>query len=78
MEIGQEVRVEWLDAKMWGSAWADKSDMEEVELPLCTSRGKVLKIDENMVLLLQSETNGDVGNLIGIPQGCIKKVEELE
>lgn len=75
---GKEVKITWIDAKMWGSAWLD-NDIESFELPISRSRGLVAKETDEMILLLQSDTNdGLKANLIGIPKGCIKGIKELK
>ena len=79
IKIGQEVRIKWVDAKMWGAGWLNLEDLSQFKLPICISRGKLVKKDNEMLLLNQNETDdGAIGNLIGIPKGCIKEIEELE
>ena len=79
IEIGQEVLVKWLDAKMWGAGWFSEEQVETMELPLIESRGQVQRVTDDMLLLRQSSTedNNDSGNLVGIPRGCIKEIKEL-
>ena len=76
--IGKEVRITWVDAKMWGSGWTNE-ELDSFKLPVGTSRGLVAKETDEMILLLQSDMDdGDRANLIGIPKGCIKKIKVLK
>lgn len=75
--LGKVLRVEWVDAKTWANAWVAEDEIEEFYLPEITSRGMVIKETQGAIYLVQSESEDEYSNLIGIPKGCITDIKEI-
>ena len=78
--VGKELRITWVDAKMWGNAWMDNDEVSDMRLPVCRSRGLVVKDTEEMILLAQNDSKDGIpySNLTAIPKGCILNTQVLK
>ena len=75
--LGKVLRVEWVDAKTWANAWVAEDEIEEFHLPEITSRGLVIKETQGAIYLVQSESEDEYSNLVGIPKGSITDIKEI-
>jgi len=69
--------IKWVDAKTWSNDWVDADDLEGFELPMCESRGAVIKEDSSSIFLAQTTSDEENRNIIGIPKGCILKRKKI-
>jgi len=72
------VEVEWHDA-ISTSEWTDRANMPHVTV--CISRGWVMANDKRKITLaatLQVENGDQVGEVLSIPRGMVKKIRQLK
>ena len=72
------VEIHWDDAAS-SSEWRKRDELPTVMG--CVTRGWLLYEDDNQVTLaatLQKVNDGEVGELISIPQGMVKKMKRLK
>jgi len=69
--------IKWIDAKTWSNAWLDNDDVPNLKLPICESRGELIKEDSVSIFLAQSKSEDEYRNIIGIPKGCILKQRKI-
>ena len=67
--------VKWIDAKTWTNDWLE--DLEIFKLPVCESRGVIIKEDDEAIFLAQTVSEGDYRNIIGILKASIKAEVEI-
>ena len=69
--------IKWVDAKTWSNDWLDSHDISSFELPMCESRGVLIKEDKDSIFLAQTTSEDENRNIIGIHKGCIKKIKKI-
>jgi hypothetical protein len=72
------VRVEWWDTSGSREAWLDKEDAAALRPVLCHTVGTVLYRSKAVLVLAATVgEHGQVGDVIAIPMGCVKRVRRL-
>jgi len=69
--------IKWVDAQTWSNAWVDTADILGLKLPVCESRGEVIKEDATAIYLAQTTSENELRNIIGIPKGFILKRKKI-
>ena len=78
LKIGEWVRINWEDAKVYDPGWVDKNKLDEKhDIAACITVGIVVKRDRKQVILAMSAGKNDeeVGTTMAIPLGWITEVE---
>ena len=75
--LGKVLKVTWIDARTWANCWVVEDEIDEFYLREIVSRGSVIKETQQAIYLMQSESEDEYSNLIGIPKGCITDIKEI-
>ena len=70
------MKIVWYDAKMWGNAWFDESEVSELHCPLTRTEGLWAGEDEVTLRIAQNRSGGFMSNIIVIPKSCIVERED--
>lgn len=76
--LGKVLKVTWIDARTWANAWIIEDEIDKFYLRQVVSRGCVIKETQEAIYLMQSESEDEYSNLIGIPKGCISDIREIQ
>jgi hypothetical protein len=70
------VKVTWEDSGTDNQVWVNKDDFAD-ELGLCESVGFLVKKTNKVVVIAQSTSDTQYGNVLVIPRKMVRKVSDL-
>ena len=71
----KKVHVTWIDSAAAARQWIDKEELMTVAV--CSSVGFLLERTRRHILIAQSYSDTQYGQVLVIPAGCIRKVKRL-